>query len=90
MSWPIRLALFAGGLLLILIAIAQLHTGQWVFNNASYHQTTFAAGGIAVGAVICLLAFLPSGDWVYRHISTKTSKRGITARKRHRRHKQII
>jgi hypothetical protein len=65
-----RLGLFAGGLYMILLAKAQLRTGSVVFANASYHQTTFAAGGIGIGAVLCLLAFLPPRDWVYKHITT--------------------
>ncbi|WP_216841254.1 hypothetical protein [Acidobacterium sp. S8] len=71
MNWFTRLLLIAGGLGLILLAVVQLRNGQMVFDNSSYHQTTFAAGGIGVGIVILLLAFLPPGEWVYKHITTK-------------------
>jgi hypothetical protein len=58
----------------ILLARAQLQAGHWAFDNASYHQTTFAAGGYGLGALLILLAFLPPRDWVYKHITTKRSK----------------
>jgi len=70
MHWLIRLGLFAFGLLVILLGRTQLQLGLFVFPNASYHQTTFASGSIALGAVFCLLALLPGNDWVYRHITT--------------------
>ena len=57
-----RLGLIAAGSAAILMALQLLREGRFVFDNASYHQTTFAAGGIGVG-VILLLLFLPSGDW---------------------------
>jgi hypothetical protein len=71
MNWLVRLGFIAFGLLVIDLAIAQLRTGRFVFDNASYHQTTFAAGGIGVGFVLILLAFLPPSRWVYKRISTK-------------------
>ncbi len=88
MSWLMRLGLFAGGLVLVLLGMAQLQTGHWVFTNASYHQTTFAASGIGLGCLICLLAFLPPGGWVYRRITTgrkikkASSKRRLDERRR--------
>ncbi len=75
MSWPVRVALFAGGLIMVLIASAQLKTGHVVFANASYRQTTFAASGIGIGAMLCLLAFLPPSDWVYKRITTGRKNR---------------
>ncbi len=74
MGWLTRLGLAAAGLLLIVLATNQLRTGRIVFDNASYHQTTFAAGGVGVGIVIFLLAFLPPREWVYRHITTRKQK----------------
>ncbi len=55
MSWLARLGFFVSGLFLILVARTQLQVGHAVFDNASYHQTTFAAGGIGVGIVILLV-----------------------------------
>jgi hypothetical protein len=60
MSWAIRFMLIAAGLLLIAVAVTQLRAGKFVFDNASYHQTTFAASGIGIGAVLILLAFCPT------------------------------
>jgi hypothetical protein len=77
-----RLGLIAGGLFVILLARAQLHAGHWAFDNAGYHQTTFAAGGYGVGALLILLAFLPPRAWVYKHITTKRSNLPHQKRKR--------
>jgi hypothetical protein len=74
MGWLARFGLIAAGLFVILLARAQLLAGHWAFDNASYYQTTFAAGGYGVGALLILLAFLPPRDWVYKHITTKRSK----------------
>ena len=81
MRWYARLMLIAGGLFMICLAAAQLQKGQFVFDNSSYHQTTFAAGGIGIGLVMILLAFLPSGEWVYRHISTRQRGRFLPKKK---------
>lgn len=54
-----RLGFIAFGLLLIVFSAGQIRSGQFVFDNASYHQQTFAAGGIGVGILFILLAFLP-------------------------------
>lgn len=70
MKWPLRLLLFMGGLFLIVLANRQLITGHAVFANASYHQTTFAASGFGIGILVCLAAFLPPSDWMYKHITT--------------------
>jgi hypothetical protein len=87
MGWVTRLLLFAGGLFVILLARAQMHAGDWVFDNASYRQTTFATGGYGLGALLILLGFLPPREWVYRHITTRRSKLLNPNRKgRHRRH----
>ena len=66
-----RLTLFAAGLIIVLIARAQLRMGHVIFSNVSYHQTTFAASGFGIGLVLVLLAFLPSKDWVNKHITTR-------------------
>jgi hypothetical protein len=84
MGWLTRLGMFAAGLFLICMAVAQLRSGHFVFDNASYHQTTFAAGGIGVGIGILLLAFLPPNNWVYKHITTRRENRRMTARRRNR------
>jgi hypothetical protein len=83
MGWLARLGLVAGGLFVILLARAQLQAGHWAFDNASYHQTTFAACGYGVGVLLILLAFLPPRAWVYKHITTKRSK--VLHQKRRRR-----
>jgi hypothetical protein len=70
MSWLARLGFVAAGLLLICMGVAHLQAGQVVFINLMYRQATFAAGSIGTGIVLCLLAFLPPGNWVYKHIST--------------------
>jgi hypothetical protein len=85
MGWLTRLGLFAGGLFLILLARAQLRAGHWVFDNAGYHQTTFAAGGYGVGVLLILLGFLPSRAWIYKRITTKSRKWPHQNRKRTRR-----
>ena len=74
MGWLTRLGLIAGGLFVILLARAQLQAGHWAFDNVAYHQTTFAAGGYGVGALLILVAFLPPRAWVYKSITTKRSK----------------
>jgi hypothetical protein len=74
MGWMTRLVFVVAGLLLILAALSQMRAGQFVFDNESYHQQTFAAGGIGIGIVVILLAFLPSRDWLYKHITTKHSR----------------
>ena len=65
---------FAAGLYAIFLARTQLKTGHALFTNASYHQTTFAAGGLGIGVILILLAFLPPSDWVYKRITTKKPK----------------
>jgi hypothetical protein len=70
------------GLFVILLARAQLQSGRWAFDNAGYHQTTFAAGGYGVGALLILLAFLPPRAWIYKHITTKRSNLPHQKRKR--------
>ena len=82
MSWLIRLGLFASGLVLILLGKSQLQDGYWVFTNASYHQTTFAASGIGLGCLICLFAFLPSGEWVYRRLTTGRKIKKLSSKRR--------
>jgi hypothetical protein len=82
MGWLARLGLIAGGLFVILLARVQLQAGHWAFDNAGYHQTTFAAGGYGVGALLILLAFLPPRAWVYRRITTKRSNLPHQKRKR--------
>jgi predicted MFS family arabinose efflux permease len=74
MGWLTRLGLVAGGLFVILLARAQLQAGHWVFDNAGYRQTSFAAAGYGVGALLILLAFLPPRAWIYKRITTKRSK----------------
>jgi hypothetical protein len=73
--------LIAAGLCMICLAAAKLQQGKVVFDNASYHQTTFAAGGIGIGLLLILLAFLPSSEWVYRRISTKRAS-GLSSKKK--------
>jgi hypothetical protein len=70
MSFLFRAGVFLVGLLTIWQGKSQLIAGHWVFKNASYHQTTFAAGVMGSGFVLCALAFLPTSAWMYRHITT--------------------
>ena len=79
MGWLTRMGLFLAGLCICLLAQRQLETGHFEFANASYHQSTFAASGFGLGSFVLLLAFLPPGDWVYRHITTK--RRRVMKRK---------
>ena len=74
MGWLTRLGLFAAGIFVMLLARAQLQAGHWAFDNAGYRQTTFAASGYGVGAVLILLGFLPPRAWIYKLITTKRSK----------------
>ena len=69
----VRVMLLACGLFLISVGLTYLHTGKFAYLN-SKGQLMFAPGAIATGALIICLAFLPPGDWVYRHISTKRDK----------------
>jgi hypothetical protein len=85
MHWVLRLGFLSFGLFLMVAAKRQLDMGQWVFLNASYHQTTFAAGGFGIGALICLLAFLPPDKWVYKHMTTRRSKGNFLDKKPTRR-----
>ena len=71
MAWIYRLTLAIAGLFIIMVAVTQLRAGKVVFDNASYHQQTFAASGIGVGIILFSLAFLPPRDWVYKHITTR-------------------
>ena len=82
MGWMTRLGLFAFGLFLIVASVAQMRAGKFVFDNASYHQQTFAAGGIGLGVVFLLLAFLPPREWVYKHITTKRRAVGRSKKSR--------
>jgi uncharacterized membrane protein YdcZ (DUF606 family) len=75
MRWKSRLLFFAVGLIAMLIATAQVSSGHFVFDNASYHQPTYAWAGYGVGAVFCLLAFSPTNEWMERHITTKKPRK---------------
>ena len=81
MSWKIRIFFVASGALLLFAGYAQASAGKYVFDNASYHQTTFAWGSYGVGAFLILLAFLPPSDWVYRHITTRKAKHKSSRKK---------
>ncbi len=68
-----RFTLALTGLVLVALSVAQLRRGVFTFDNASYHQTTFAAAGIGTGLLIAALAFLPAKEEVYKRITTKRS-----------------
>jgi hypothetical protein len=74
MSWKARIGWIAAGLLAFFIASSQLQAGKFVFENASYRQTTFAWSGYGVGAVLILIAFLPPSDWVNKYLARKKSE----------------
>ena len=71
MSLLARCTLIAGGLVSIGMGVEYLRRGIFSFTNASYRQTVFSGGAIGTGIVLMLFAFLPSGDWVYRRITTR-------------------
>jgi hypothetical protein len=71
MSLLARCMLIAGGLVTIGMGVEYLHRGVFSFTNLGYRQTMFSGGVIGSGIVLMLFAFLPSGDWVYRRITTK-------------------
>jgi hypothetical protein len=71
MSLAGRFAFVAGGLVLIAMGAEYLRRGIFSFDNASYRQTVFSAGSIGTGVLLLLFAFLPSGDWIYRRITTR-------------------
>jgi hypothetical protein len=66
-----RFMIATGGLVMIAMGVEYLRRGVFSFENATYRQTVFSGGAIGTGIVLILLAFLPSGDWVYRRITTK-------------------
>ena len=84
MSLLARLMLIAGGLVMIVIGAEYQRRGIFSFTNASYHQIVFSGGGIGSGVVMVALAFLPSGEWIYRRITTKRNIKLF----RHTRHPQ--
>jgi hypothetical protein len=71
MSLLARCMLIAGGLVTIGMGVEYLRRGIFSFTNASYHQTVFSGGMIGTGIVLMLFAFLPSGGWIYRRITTR-------------------
>jgi hypothetical protein len=71
MRLAIRILLFSAGVYLICLSAAQLRAGHMVFSSDSYHQPTFSASGLGVGAILVLVAFLPPKEWVYSHITTR-------------------
>ena len=71
MSLLARCTLIAGGLVTIGMGVEYLRRGIFSFTNASYRQTVFSGGAIGTGIVLVLFAFLPSGDWIYRRITTR-------------------
>jgi hypothetical protein len=66
---------FAFGLLLILAGKTQLDAGRWIFLNESIVKQRLLPDAYGVGAVFCLLAFLPPDNWMYRHITTRLPMR---------------
>ena len=75
MSWKARIGFIAFGVFLCLAASAQVQAGRFVFDNGSYHQTTYAWSGYGVGAVSILVASLPPSSWVKKFLASKKSKR---------------
>jgi hypothetical protein len=71
MSLPARLMCAGGGLVTIAMGAEYLQHGIFSFTNVSYRQTIFSGGVIGSGIVLMVLAFLPSGNWAYRRITTK-------------------
>jgi len=64
--------LIFGGLGSLLIAYGLLMGLRHVFVYSSLTgQATFSSAVIGTGVLFLLVAFLPSGDWVYRLITTK-------------------
>ena len=70
MRWPFRLMMIGFGLYVILYGVAQLEHGKFAYENMK-GQTVFAPGVMGVGVVLFLLGFVPSGNWLYKRITTK-------------------
>lgn len=69
MRLPYRLLMIAFGLYIAVYGADKLRRGEFAYWN--YHQTVFSPPVIAMGIVLMLLGFLPSGAWLYRRITTK-------------------
>jgi hypothetical protein len=74
--------LLAAGAYLAAYGIVQIHRGVFVYANASYHQTTFAAGTIGMGLFMAALSALPSSNWVYKSITTRRELRKQRSRRK--------
>jgi hypothetical protein len=59
MCWMTRFGFEIAGLFFILSSSCQLRAGLFVFDDASCCQQAFTAGGIGIGVVFVILAFLP-------------------------------
>jgi len=80
MTLKARAGLFLTGLAVVLYGYVMWHKhGIFPYLNSKM-QPMYPAGVIAVGVVIGMLAFLPSGGWVYRSISTKPRREGHVLR----------
>ena len=67
----VRAMIATAGLVMIAMGVEYLRRGVFSFENGTYRQTVFSGGAIGTGIVLILFAFLPSGDWIYRRITTK-------------------
>jgi hypothetical protein len=77
MPWYARWMLFVLGLWISLYGWQQLHAGVFAYQNMTYRQTVFSPGAIACGLFMMVLAFLPSGQWIYKRITTRQKKSWI-------------
>jgi hypothetical protein len=66
-----RFFVFATGLFSSMMGAAYLRRGIFSFTNASYHQTVFSAGVVGSGIVLMVFALLPTGDSIFRRITTR-------------------
>jgi len=69
-----RIGLLLSGLLLCFYGV-QKHSQYGVFPYLNYHnQPVFPIAVVLIGAVLAALAFLPSGEWVYRFLHRHISR----------------
>lgn len=67
-----RFGLFAGGGVMLLYGFEVWQRyGVFPYRGLHYFQPVFPVGVIVVGLLVAILAFLPSGNWVYRRIGQK-------------------
>lgn len=82
MKLSIRILLFCAGLYISFYGWGLLHEGVFAYTAGRFRETAYSPGTIAVGVVLCLLAFLPSAKWLYPRITTRKNHRNRLQRRR--------